>query len=114
MHEGGGWSPKSLAHTVTRDLRHVTQTGPRASSAPQPGTEPQERGSGATERQRAPQTPPRSVAGTGVPKTFAKSQVNAPGNPPVSGVSMRGAITFCYRHLVSLQSNHDNEDGERS
>ncbi len=42
MREGGGWSPKSLAHTITRDVRHVTQTGPRASSAPQPGTERRE------------------------------------------------------------------------
>ncbi len=102
MHEAGGRSPKSLAHTVTRDLRHVTQTGPRASSAPQPGKEPQERGSGATERQRAPQTSPRSVAGTGVPKTLAKSQINAPGNPPISEGGMRDAETYWFRHPISL------------
>ncbi len=29
MHEGGGWSPKSLARTITRDLRHVTPPTPK-------------------------------------------------------------------------------------
>ncbi len=52
---GGG--PQSRSRVNHQRLCHVTQTGPRASSAPQPGTEPQERGSGATERQRAPGVP---------------------------------------------------------
>ncbi len=37
-----------------------------------------------------------------MPKTLAKLQVNAPGNPPVSEGGMRDAETYWFRHPISL------------
>ena len=50
-----------------------------------------------------------------VPKTLVKSLVNAPGNPPVSEASMRGAKTFSFRHrLPILASAFDIEADVRA
>ncbi len=47
-------------------------------------------------------TPLGPWPGIGVPKTLMISRVHTPANPPVSKAGMRGAITYCYRHLSLL------------
>ncbi len=50
-----------------------------------------------------------------VPKTFMKSQVNVPRNPPVAEAGIGGAITISFRHrLPILASAFDIEADVRA